>query len=124
MAAPRTRFTAVDCDCDSFIRPHGTQHNYQYHGCGCDPCRQAYLQYLVTLRDRAARGESAYVPVAPVSAHLHALARNGIPIRVVAERCGYSPSALYSISRAARPTCRREVAADVMAHPLPQGAAA
>ena len=123
MAAPRTRTETHDCDCPT-SRPHGTQHTYQVHHCGCDSCREAYVAYLRELREARAAGRSLFVPVGPVRAHLHALAAAGVPIRLTAEQLGYSPASIYSISRAARPTCRREVAEDILAQPIPRSAAA
>lgn len=123
MAAPITRTAVHDCTCTP-RRPHGDQHVYQVHHCGCDSCREAYVAYLRELREARAAGRSLFVPVGPVRAHLHALAAAGVPIRLTAGRLGYSPASLYSISRAARPTCRREVAEDVLAQPIPRSAAA
>lgn len=119
MAAPRTRTEAHDCDC-SPQRAHGTQHGYQVHHCGCDDCRQAYLGYLRQLQQRRAAGLPTFVPVGPAQNHLHAFAAAGVPIRLVAERLGYSPASIYAISSAARPTCRREVAEDILSQPLPR----
>lgn len=119
MAAPRTRTEIHDCSC-SPQRAHGTQHTYQVHHCGCDDCRESYLHYLRELRQARAVGRSAYVPVGPAQAHLHAFAAAGVPIRLVAERLGYSSASIYAISRAARPTCRREVAEDILTQPLPR----
>lgn len=124
MAAPRTRTEVHDCNCSSFTRPHGTQHGYQVHHCGCDACRQAYLGYLRQLQQRRAAGLPTFVPVGPARARLQQLAARGIPIRLVAERLGHSTASIYAISRAARPTCRREVAADILAYELPRSAAA
>lgn len=124
MAAHRTRTETHDCDCSTGQRPHGTQHTYQVHRCGCDPCLDAYLVYLRGLREARAAGRSLFVPVGPVQAHLHALAAAGHPIRLVAERLGYPTASLYSISRGARPTCRRETAEDVLSYPIPEASAA
>ena len=123
MAAPRTRAETHDCDCYTG-RPHGTQHTYQMHRCGCDACREAYVAYLRELREARAAGRSRFVPVGPARARLHALADAGVPIRLVAERLGYPLASLYSISRAARPTCRREVAESILAQPIPRRATA
>lgn len=123
MAAPRTRTETHDCSC-SPQRAHGTQHTYQVHRCGCDPCREAYVAYLRQLREAKASGRTTFVPVGPARAHLHALAAAGVPIRLTAERLGYPIASLYSISRAARPTCRREVAEEILAQPIPRRTAA
>lgn len=41
MAPKIKRTQTIDCDC-SVRASHGTAHNYNWHRCGCQPCRSAH----------------------------------------------------------------------------------
>ena len=114
MAAPITRTTVHDCTCTP-RRPHGDQHVYQVHRCGCGDCRAGYQAYLAGLAQAREAGEGAYVDARPVAARLRTLRAQGVTIRAAAERTSFSASALYQVSRLARPRCRRELAEEVLA---------
>ena len=114
MAAPITRTTVHDCTCTP-RRPHGHQHVYQVHRCGCDDCRAGYQEYLADLADSRLAGVGPYVDARPVAARLRSLQARGETIRSVAARTSFSAAALYQVSRLARPRCRRELAEEVLA---------
>lgn len=118
MAAHRTRHETIDCTC-SPQRPHGDQHVYQVHGCGCEACRSAYQQYLVHLQNDREDGFSAYVDAAPVAARIRELSERGVTTRALAEALGRKPGTLYQVARLARPRCRRDLAEAVLEHPVP-----
>ena len=114
MVAHRTRHTVHDCTCTP-RRPHGDQHVYQVHRCGCDACRSGYQDYLADMAQARAVGEEVYVDARPVAARLRSLQAQGVTIRAAAARTSFSASALYQVSRLARPRCRRELAEEVLA---------
>ena len=119
MAQPRTRTEKHDCTC-RVRRPHGTPHVYRYHYCGCDECLQAHLRYLADLKLKKEMGRSAYVSVEPVARRLQLLRERGVPTRQVALGLGYHPGTLYRIVQRQKPKCRRELAEDVLAYPIPE----
>lgn len=119
MAQPRTRTEKHDCTC-RVRRPHGTPHVYRYHYCGCDECLQAHLRYLADLKLKKEMGRSAYVSVEPVARRLQLLRERGVPTRQVALGLGYHPGTLYRIVQRQKPKCRRELAEDVLAYPVPE----
>ena len=119
MAHPRTRTEKHDCTCKT-RRPHGTPHTYRYHYCGCDACLQAHLQYLADLQERKEMGRSAYVSAGPVAQRLQLLRRRGVPTRQVALDLGYHPGTLYRIAQRQKPLCRRKLAEDIRAYPIPK----
>jgi len=112
MPAHRTRTERHDCTC-SHHRPHGHQHTYQRHRCGCDACRTAWNLYIQNLRAGVASGRTSYVPAGPVRDHLAGLTGAGWTIRQVAAVTGWSRHTLYAISQG-RGSCRRELAGDVL----------
>lgn len=114
MAAHRTRTTVHDCTCTP-RRPHGHQHVYQVHRCGCDDCRTGYQEYLADMAASRLAGEGPYVDARPVAARLRTLQAQGVTVRAAAARTSFSASALYQVSRLARPRCRRELAEEVLA---------
>lgn len=119
MAQPRTRTEKHDCTC-AVHRPHGTPHTYRYHYCGCDACLQAHLRYLADLKLNKELGRSAYVAAEPVARRLVLLREHGVPTRQVALDLGYHPGTLYRIAQRQKPLCRRELAEDVRAYPIPK----
>lgn len=108
---PRTRTVTVDCDCSpEYRRGHGTHHTYFKHQCGCDLCLAAARE-----RDRLVRAHGpATTSVAPVRAHIAALAESGLTVAEIARRAGYGRQTVHYINRYAR-SCDRYIAEDLLA---------
>ena len=118
MAAPRTRLATIDCTCSPH-RPHGDQHVYQVHGCGCDACRAGYQDYLDKRSDARALGWTAYVDNGPAAERIRLLNARGVTTQRLAADLGRSPNTLYQLARQARPRCARALAEEVLAYPIP-----
>lgn len=113
MPAHRTRFAVVDCDC-SKRKGHGTAHVYNYHRCGCDPCREAALRDLA-IRKWQPRTTSA----APVRERILLLRERGVTTKRLAAELGYHYNTLNHIVNSQALKTSRELAQDVHGYPLP-----
>lgn len=118
MAARRRNTPTTDCTCTP-PRPHGDQHTYQVHRCGCDACRDGYQQHLARQRDARALGWTAYVDNGPAAERIRLLNARGVTTQALAADLGRSPNTLYQLARQARPRCERALAEEVLAYPIP-----
>jgi hypothetical protein len=67
---------------------HGTTGYYQYHGCKCDPCKDAMGRYRKRLDFEHASGLSRRVPVAPIREHTQRLIDAGATPTSIAKYSG------------------------------------
>lgn len=118
MAARRRDSPTTDCACTP-PRPHGDQHVYQVHRCGCDTCRDGYQQYLAERRDARGLGWTAYVDNGPAAERIRELNARGVTTQHLAAELGRSPHTLYQLARQVRPRCARALAEEVLAYPIP-----
>lgn len=114
MPAHRTRTVRVDCDCVRYRRPHGTEHNYAIHSCGCDACRRA-ANWATNERRHNAR----LVPIGPTRDRLELLIERGLTLRSISAALGYPYSSIQDIRRPSRKKISRERAEDIASLPLP-----
>lgn len=90
-------------------RPHGTNFRYRFgatgndwrNGCRCYECSQAGVLYEKLRAARKARGVEPFVDNSDARTHLEWLGRNGVGMRVVADRTGLRRLTLQKIASGA-----------------------
>ena len=109
----RTRTGTIDCDC-SPPRPHGVEHVYNYHGCGCDPCRAAAVEG-VAMRRRRPRTVPADWSRDLIALHLS----RGARLDRLAADLGVHVTTLRNVRRGDTKHVRRATEEALLNHPLP-----
>lgn len=112
--ALRTRFDTIDCGC-SVGKPHGTEHVYNYHGCGCEPCRVAAIRGVVMRR-----WQPRTVPADRSRELLQAQLSRGTRLDELADELGLHVNTLRLILRGVTQRVRRGTEDALMSQPLPR----
>lgn len=120
MPAKVTRTQVVDCTCTP-QRPHGdpTSHNYNYHKCGCDLCRDNQRRLRKFREYQVSQGKGRLVDPGPVADYLLLLKERGMTYREISERSGVNVSALHRIYTRKAVGVGRDKAKAIRSIPLP-----
>lgn len=100
---PIVRGVAHDCDCTN-LRPHGTQHTYDYHSCGCADCCHAATTYKAVGRNLAATGRQRRRAAEPVRRRIELWIERGATAAELADMAGVSVVNIHLIRRGDRET--------------------
>ena len=115
---PIIRGLARDCDCTR-QQPHGTHHSYEYHSCGCEPCRTVGTRYQKESRLLSSRGLQRRRSAVPIRRRIDLLQERGMTIREIADAAGVSFVNLHLIRRRGRDTVTTRTARAVMTVRVP-----
>jgi len=118
MAGKITRTEVVDCDC-SVKASHGDPHVYNYHKCGCTPCRESYRQYRKVREYNKKQGKGQILPIGPTRDYILNLKARGMPYSEIASRAGMHKFAIHRIHKQQVTGISRKNARAIRSIPLP-----